>query len=93
MVAQANSKAFYVIFRGVDIEQFKMISTYKTAKEAWTILQNQHKENATVRMSKLQISTTSITVVHTPVQTACENPEKLDCSIVTLEDAYCASNE
>ncbi|KAG8489442.1 hypothetical protein CXB51_017819 [Gossypium anomalum] len=56
--AQANSKTIYAIFSGVDMEQFKMISTCKTTKEVWTILQNQHERNTAVRMSKLQILTT-----------------------------------
>ncbi|KAH1129267.1 hypothetical protein J1N35_000645 [Gossypium stocksii] len=60
--AQANSKTIYAIFSGVDMEQLKMISTCKTTKEAWTILQNQHERNTVVRMSKLQILTTKLKI-------------------------------
>ncbi|KAG8483095.1 hypothetical protein CXB51_022018 [Gossypium anomalum] len=54
-VAQVSSKALYAIFNGVDMEQFKMISTCEIAKKAWIILQNQHEGNVFVKMPKLQI--------------------------------------
>lgn len=35
---QSNSMALYAIFNGVDEEQFKLISTCESAKEAWDVL-------------------------------------------------------
>ena len=51
-----NSRALNAIFNGVDINQFKMISTCELAKEAWDILKIAHEGIAAVRQSKLNIS-------------------------------------
>ncbi|MBA0712603.1 hypothetical protein Golax_011692 [Gossypium laxum] len=45
-MAVRNSKASNFIFNGVDMQQFKFMPMCETAKEAWTILQNQHEGNA-----------------------------------------------
>ena len=39
-LVNANSKAINTIFYGVSPDEFHKISHVKTAKEAWTILQN-----------------------------------------------------
>ena len=57
-LANNNSKALNAIFNGVDANQFKLISTCETAKDAWEILQMTHKGTTVVRLSKLQILTT-----------------------------------
>ncbi|MBA0587251.1 hypothetical protein Gorai_000383, partial [Gossypium raimondii] len=44
-MAIRNSKASNFIFNDVDMQQFKFIPMRETAKEAWTILQNQHEGN------------------------------------------------
>ena len=54
-LANSNSRALNAIFNGVDANQFKLISTCETAKEAWEILQMGHDGTAAVRLSKLQI--------------------------------------
>ena len=38
-LANHNSKALNSIFNAVDANQFKLISTYKIAKDAWQILE------------------------------------------------------
>ena len=58
MLANNNSKALNAIFNGVDTNQFKLISTCETAKDAWEILQTAHEGTATINLSKLQILTT-----------------------------------
>ncbi|XP_024018312.1 uncharacterized protein LOC112090655 [Morus notabilis] len=50
-----NSRALNAIFNGVDINQFKMISTCESAKEAWEIA---HEGTVAIRQSKLNILTT-----------------------------------
>jgi len=57
-LANSNSKALNAIFNAVDVNQFKLISTCETAKEAWDILQTAHEGTDTVKASKLQILTT-----------------------------------
>ena len=57
-LANRNSKALNAIFNAVDANQFKLISTCETAKEAWKILRIAHEATDTVKLSKLQILTT-----------------------------------
>ena len=47
------------LFSAVTNEKFKKISSTKTAKEAWTILQTTYKGTKVVKDSKLQRLTTS----------------------------------
>ena len=48
-----------VLFSAVTKEEFKKISSTKTAKEAWTILQTTYEGTKAVKDSKLQRLTTS----------------------------------
>ena len=57
-LANSNSRALNAIFNGVDANQFKLISTCESAKEAWEILQTVHEGTTAMRLSKLQILTT-----------------------------------
>ena len=57
-LANNNSKALNAIFNRVDANQFKLISTCETAKNAWEILQMAHEGTIVVKLSKLQILTT-----------------------------------
>ncbi|KAI3463689.1 hypothetical protein Pfo_020352 [Paulownia fortunei] len=54
-IANYNSKALNAIFSAVDVNQFKLIATCESVKEAWEILQTAYEGTAAVRMSKLQI--------------------------------------
>ena len=54
-----NSRALNALFSAVTNEEFKKISSTKTAKEAWTILQTTYKGTKAVKDSKLQRFTTS----------------------------------
>lgn len=42
-LVQANAKALYTIFVGMDDEQFKLISICTAAKRAWDTLQTVHE--------------------------------------------------
>ena len=42
------------IYNGVSAEEFRRISTCKTAKEAWEVLQTMYEGTNTVKQSKLQ---------------------------------------
>ena len=57
--ANFNSRALNVLFNAVTNEEFKKISSTKTAKEAWTILQTTYKGIKVVNDSKLQKLITS----------------------------------
>ena len=57
--ANFNSKALNALFSAVTNEKFKKISSTKTAKEAWTILQTTYEGTKAVKDSKLQRLTTS----------------------------------
>ncbi|XP_024026995.1 uncharacterized protein LOC112093201 [Morus notabilis] len=57
-LANYNSKALNVVFNVVDVNQFKLISTCESTKEAWEILQIAHEGTTAVKVSKLQILTT-----------------------------------
>ncbi|KAI3443670.1 hypothetical protein Pfo_000335 [Paulownia fortunei] len=50
-----NSKALNAIFSAVDSNQFWLIATCETVKEAWDILQIDYKGTASVRLSELQM--------------------------------------
>ena len=52
-VANFNSKALNALFSAVINEEFKKISSTKTAKEAWTILQTTYEGTKDVKDSKL----------------------------------------
>ena len=54
-----NSRALNALFSAVTNEEFKKISSTKTAKEAWTILQTIYEGTKVVKDSKLQSLTTS----------------------------------
>ena len=58
-VANFNSRALNVLFSAVTNEEFKKISSTKTAKEAWTILQTTYEGTKAIKDSKLQRLTTS----------------------------------
>ena len=53
MAANFNNKALNVLFSAVTNEEFKKISSTKTAKEAWTILQKTYEGTKVVKDSKL----------------------------------------
>ena len=57
--ANFNSRALNALFSAVTNEEFKKISSYETAKEAWTILQTTYKGTKAVKDSMLQRLTTS----------------------------------
>ena len=52
-VANFNSRAMNVLFSAVINEEFKKISSTKTTKEAWTILQTTYEGTKAVKDSKL----------------------------------------
>ena len=52
-VANFNSRALNVLFSAITNEEFKKISSTKTAKETWTILQTTYKGTKAVKDSKL----------------------------------------
>ena len=58
-VANFNSKALNALFSAVTNEEFMKISSTKTAKEAWIILQTTYEGTKAVKDSKLQRLTTS----------------------------------
>ena len=57
--ANFNSRALNALFNVVTNEEFKKISSTKTTKEAWTILQTTYEGTKAVKDSKLQRLTTS----------------------------------
>ena len=54
-----NSKALNALFSAVINEEFKKISSTKTAKEAWTILQTTYEGTKAIKDSQLQRLITS----------------------------------
>ncbi|KAI3456997.1 hypothetical protein Pfo_013660 [Paulownia fortunei] len=54
-LASYNSKALNAIFSVVDSNQFRLIGTCETTKEAWDILQITYEGTTSVRLSKLQM--------------------------------------
>ena len=57
--ANFNNRALNALFSAVTIEEFKKISSTKTAKKAWTILQTTYEGTKVVKDSNLQRLTTS----------------------------------
>ena len=57
--ANFNSKALNAIFSAVTNEEFKKISSTKTVKEVWIILQTTYEGTKAVKDSKFQRLTTS----------------------------------
>ena len=57
--ANFSSRALNALFNAVTNEEFKKISSTKTAKEAWTILQTTYEGTKIVKDLKLQRLTTS----------------------------------
>ena len=57
--ANFNRKALNALFSNVTNEEFKKISSTKSANEAWTVLQNTYEGTKTVKDSMLQRLTTS----------------------------------
>ena len=58
-MANFNSRALNALFSAVTSEEFKKISSTKTAKEAWIILQTTYEGTKTVKDSKFQWLTIS----------------------------------
>ena len=54
-LANSNFKALNAIFATIDVTQFKLISFYESARDAWIILQNTHEGTSSVKISKLQM--------------------------------------
>ena len=54
-----NGRALNALFSAITNEEFKKISSTKTAKEAWAILQTTYEGTKVVKNSKLQRLTTS----------------------------------
>ena len=52
---KSNFKALNIILVVVGVTQFKLISSYESVRDAWTILQNTHKETPLFKISKLQM--------------------------------------
>ena len=78
--ANFNSRALNVLFSAVTNEEFKKISSTKTAKEAWTILQTTYESTKAVKDSKLQRLTTSFEEIKM------EEDESFDEFYVKLKD-------
>ena len=57
--ANFNNRALNALFSAVTNKEFKKISSTKTAKESWTILQTTYEGTKVVKNSKLQKFTTS----------------------------------
>ena len=57
--ANFNNRALNSLFSVVTNEEFKKISSTKTAKEAWTILQRTYEGTKAIKDSKIQRLTTS----------------------------------
>ena len=57
--AKFNNKALSALFSAITNEEFKKISSTKTAKKAWTILQTTYEGTKAVKDSKFQRLTTS----------------------------------
>ena len=75
-----NSKALNNLFSAVINEEFKKISSTKTAKEAWIILQTTYEGTKAVKDSKLQRLTTSFEKIKI------EEDESVDESYAKLKD-------
>lgn len=49
-----NNKALNAILNGVTLDEFRRISTFESAKEAWVLFEVTHEGTKTVKISKLQ---------------------------------------
>ncbi|KAG7543148.1 Zinc finger CCHC-type superfamily [Arabidopsis thaliana x Arabidopsis arenosa] len=49
----SNSKALNAIYNAIDVGQFRMISSYKTAKEVWEALETTYEGTSKVKQTKL----------------------------------------
>ena len=78
--ANFNSSALNALFNAVTNEEFKKISSTKTAKEAWTILQTTYEGTKAIKDSKLQRLTTSFEEIKM------EEDESFDEFYVKLKD-------
>ena len=78
--ANFNSSALNALFSAVTNEEFKKISSTKTTKEAWTILQTTYEGTKAVKDSKLQRLTTSFEEIKM------EEDESFDEFYVKLKD-------
>ena len=78
--ANFNSSALNALFSAITNEEFKKISSTKTAKEAWTILQTTYEGTKAVKDSKLQRLTTSFEEIKM------EEDESFDEFYVKLKD-------
>ena len=61
--ANFNNRALNALFNVVTNEEFKKISSTKTTKEAWTILQTTYKGTNAIKDSKLRRLTISFEVI------------------------------
>ena len=75
-----NSRALNALFSAITNEEFKKISSTKTAKEAWAILQKTYERTKAVKDSKLQRLTTSFEEIKM------EEDESFDKFYVKLKD-------
>ncbi|KAL1213401.1 hypothetical protein V5N11_002563 [Cardamine amara subsp. amara] len=48
----SNARALNVIYNGIDVGQFRMISSYKTAKEVWEALKTTYEGTSKVKQTK-----------------------------------------
>ena len=71
-----NSRALNALFSAVTNEEFKKISSIKTAREVWNIFQTTYEGTKAVKDSKLQRLTTSFEEIKM------EEDEKTLCSIL-----------
>ena len=78
--ANFNSRALNALFSAVTNEEFKNISSTKTTKEAWTILQTTYEGTKAIKDSKLQRLTISLEEVKM------EGDESLDEFYAKLKD-------
>ena len=78
--ANFNSRALNALFSVVTNEEFKKISSTKTTKEAWTILQTTYEGTKAVKDSNLQKLTTSFK------ETKMEEDETIDEFYAKLKD-------
>ncbi|KAA0063201.1 gag-pol polyprotein [Cucumis melo var. makuwa] len=55
--SDGNARALNAIFNGLDLNVFKLINSYSTAKEACRILEVAYEETSKVKISRLQLIT------------------------------------
>ena len=54
---ETNTQTLFIIFNGVNPDEFNRIATCKRAKKAWNILQVTHEGTSTMKLSNLQMFT------------------------------------